>query len=275
MYALVLSPFVQLATGIGFGVLIGYLAYRAGALQRSGAWAAALVGGLIFGFGGIAWAVLLLTFFISSSALSRAYAERKNALSEKFSKGSRRDYGQVLANGGLGAVLACLHALFPDQIWLFIAFAGSMAAANADTWATELGVLSPVPARLITTGEVVERGASGGVTMLGYLAAFGGAALIGLVAGAFVFSENFLVLAAAVILAGLVGSTLDSFLGATVQGIYFCPVCQKETESHPLHRCGNKTSHLRGWMWLDNDWVNFISAVVGALVSAAFWKLFL
>lgn len=271
----VFPPSVQFGLGIGFGALIGYLAYRAGALHRSGAWAAAFVGGLVFGLGGIAWAALLLTFFISSSALSRAYAERKTTLSEKFSKGSRRDYGQVLANGGLGALLACLHALFPNQIWLFIAFAGSMAAVNADTWATELGVLSPVPARLITTGRVVERGASGGVTLLGYLAALGGAALIGLEAGAFVSSENFFTLAEIVILAGLVGSTFDSFLGATVQGIYFCPVCQKETESHPLHRCGNETSHLRGWSWLDNDWVNFISALVGALVSATIWELFL
>ncbi|HZD55745.1 MAG TPA: DUF92 domain-containing protein [Anaerolineales bacterium] len=266
---------MQFGLGLGLGALIAYLAYRAGALQRSGAWAAGLVGGLVFGLGGLPWAGLLVTFFISSSLLSRAYAQRKNTLSEKFSKGSRRDYGQVLANGGLGVLLACLHALFPDQIWVFVAFAGSMAAVNADTWATELGVLSPVPARLITTGRVVQRGASGGITLLGYLAALGGAVVIGLLAGAFVFSENFFTLAAVVILAGLVGSTFDSFLGATVQGIYFCPVCQKETESHPLHRCGNETSHLRGWKWLDNDWVNFLSALVGALVSFTIWKIFL
>jgi uncharacterized protein (TIGR00297 family) len=271
----VISPSVQFGIGIGFGALIGYLAYRAGALQRSGGWAAALVGGLVFGFGGIAWAVLLLTFFISSSALSRTYTQRKNTLGEKFSKGSRRDYAQVLANGGLGALLACLHALFPNQIWPFIAFAGSMAAVNADTWATELGVLSPVPPRLITTGSVVERGASGGVSLLGYLAALGGATLIGLAAGILVFSENFFTLVAIVMLAGLVGSTFDSFLGATVQGIYFCPACQKETESHPLHRCGNQTSQLRGWRWLNNDWVNFISALVGALLSATIWGLLL
>lgn len=271
----VLSSSVQFGLGLGLGALIAYLAYRAGALQRSGAWAAGLVGGLVFGLGGLPWAGLLVTFFISSSLLSRAYAQRKNTLSEKFSKGSRRDYGQVLANGGLGVLLACLHALFPDQIWVFVAFAGSMAAVNADTWATELGVLSPVPARLITTGRVVQRGASGGITLLGYLAALGGAVVIGLLAGAFVFSENFFTLAAVVILAGLVGSTFDSFLGATVQGIYFCPVCQKETESHPLHRCGNETSHLRGWKWLDNDWVNFLSALVGALVSFTIWKIFL
>ena len=65
-----------------------------------------LSGGLIFGLGGIPWAVLLLAFFISSSLLSRAFAASKFVLAEKFAKGSRRDYGQVLANGGLGALLA-------------------------------------------------------------------------------------------------------------------------------------------------------------------------
>ena len=57
-----------------------------------------------------------------------------------------------------------------------------MAAVNADTWATELGVLSRTPPRLITSGKVVERGTSGGVSLAGTLAALGGAAVIGLAA---------------------------------------------------------------------------------------------
>jgi len=61
----------QFIIGILLGALIGYGAYRAGALTPSGAWAAVLTGGLIFGLGGFSWAVLLLTFFISSSVLSR------------------------------------------------------------------------------------------------------------------------------------------------------------------------------------------------------------
>jgi uncharacterized membrane protein len=83
------------------------------ALSKSGAVAAALTGGLIFGLGGLAWASLLLTFFISSSALSAAFKGRKIALGEKFSKGSRRDMAQVLANGGLGALLVAGIWAFP------------------------------------------------------------------------------------------------------------------------------------------------------------------
>jgi uncharacterized membrane protein len=63
----------------------------------------------------------------------------------------------------------------------------------------------------------------------------------------------------------------DSWLGATVQAIYHCPSCQKETERHPTHTCGAETSHLRGRLWLTNDVVNFLASLVGALVSVGLW----
>jgi uncharacterized protein (TIGR00297 family) len=255
---------MQILLGLSLGVIIGIAAFRAGALSRSGAWMAALTGGLIFGLGGLPWAALLLTFFISSSALSRAFARRKESLGDTFAKSSQRDHGQVLANGGLGALLAVVHALAPESPWPWIAFTGAMAAVNADTWATELGVLSPFPPRLITNGKPVERGASGGVTLAGYLAVLGGSALIGL--GAIFFSPETSppLLMGSVMLAGLAGSTFDSFLGATVQAIYTCPSCRKETERYPRHRCGTETVIARGWPWMNNDMVNFACSLAGA-----------
>ena len=253
--------------GFIFGVIIGGAAWRVKALSTSGAMAAAVVGGLIFGFGGLAWAVQLLTFFISSSLLSRAFHSRKKALGEKFAKGSRRDWGQVAANGGLGAGLALLFGFFPENMGLFYAFVGAMAAVNADTWSTELGVLSPTPPRLITSGRVVERGASGGVTTTGTLSALGGAALLGFTGGIFVPLFSFFPLMISATLGGLMGGMFDSFLGATVQGIYYCPRCEKETEQHPIHHCGAETTHLRGWRWLNNDLVNLGASIAGALVT--------
>jgi uncharacterized protein (TIGR00297 family) len=243
-------------------------------LTANGALAAALVGGLIFGFGGLPWAVQLLTFFISSSLLSRAFHRRKADLGEKFAKGSRRDWGQVTANGGLGAALALLLAFNPDSPWLYYAFVGAMAAVNADTWSTELGVLSPTPPRLITTGRVVERGASGGITRTGTLAAAGGAALLGITGSLFVTLEFFFPLIASVTLGGVAGGMCDSLLGATVQGIYFCPQCEKETEQHPVHHCGTETVHLRGWRWLNNDLVNLAASIVGALITVGLMVIF-
>ncbi len=258
---------LPLLIGVLAGILIATLAWLAHALTASGAVAAALTGGLIFGLGGWGWAALLLAFFISSSGLSKAFSQRKAGVNEKFSKGSRRDWGQVLANGGLGALLAVAHALFPGQAWPWWAFAGAMAAVNADTWATELGVLSTQPPRRINTGKLVERGASGGITLLGTLASLAGAALIGLIAAIFTGGRTAWLFLVIVPLAGLAGSLFDSFLGATVQVIYRCPACDKETERHPRHVCGTETVRIRGWSWLNNDWVNFACSLAGAGIA--------
>ncbi len=263
---------MQIIIGSILGILIALLAWRAHALSRSGALAAAVTGGLIFGLGGLPWATLLLAFFISSSALSRAFAAKKSLLTEKFAKGSQRDWGQVVANGGLGAGLVIIHALFPEQIWPWFAFTGAMAAVNSDTWSTELGVLNPTPPRLISNWKLVDRGTSGGISRLGSLAAMGGALFIAILAG--IFSpqgpNSWVSFTSAVIsatLGGLGGAFFDSYLGATVQAIYWCPTCQKETERQPFHICGTQTSQIRGWNWMDNDVVNFACSITGTLLA--------
>src|SRR5574342_803486 len=141
---------MQILYGFILAILAAYLAHRAHSLNRSGAFAATLVGTTIFGIGGWQWAFLLLTFFITSSALSRAFKKRKQGLSEKFSKGHERDAGQVFGNGGLATLFVALHAFYPGSLVPWVGFAASLAAVNADTWATELGVLNPTPPRLIT-----------------------------------------------------------------------------------------------------------------------------
>ena len=262
---------MQLFLGIILGVIISLIAWRAGSLSNSGAVAAAITGGLIFGLGGLPWAALLLTFFISSSALSKLFEGRKQTLSDKFSKDDQRDWGQVLANDGLGTMLVLANLFTGGQIWLWIAYAGAMATVNADTWATELGVLSRRLPRLITTGQVVEAGTSGGISLLGTSATVAGAAVVGAVGAATFPRSGILSLILAASLGGVCGSLFDSWLGATVQAIYHCPSCQKETERHPIHTCGAETSHLRGRLWLTNDVVNFLASLVGALVSVGLW----
>ena len=260
---------MQILYGFLLAILIAYVAYRAHSLSRSGAIAAAVVGTITFGIGGWQWAVLLLAFFITSSGLSRAFKRRKAGLHEKFSKGDQRDAGQVFGNGGLATLFVALQAFYPDSILPWIGFAASLAAVNADTWATELGVLNPTPPRIITNlANRVEKGTSGGVSLFGTVASLLGSAVIALPAvflspsGA--LSTKYLLI---ITLAGLAGSLFDSLLGATVQAMYFCPRDQKETEKHPLHTCGTETVHLRGWKWLDNDWVNFACGVFGSFIA--------
>ena len=255
-----------LATGVAFA------AYRVHSLNKSGALAAALVGTIIFGMGGWQWAILLLTFFITSSGLSRAFKKRKQGLSEKFSKGSQRDAGQVFGNGGLATLFAALHAVYPESILPWIGFAASLAAVNADTWGTEVGVLNPTPPRMITDlRRRVEKGTSGGISLWGTFASLLGSSIIALPAvllssvGSLGISHFLLITAA-----GLTGSLFDSFLGATVQAMYYCPTDQKETEKHPIHTCGAQTIHIRGWEWLNNDWVNFACGAFGVMVALLF-----
>ena len=274
----------ELLGGFVFSAFIGAMGYRRGALSSSGVVGAIITGTLIFGLGGWEWGILLVAFFVSSSALSFYRAGEKQGLAEKFAKGHRRDLGQAMANGGITALLAVLSQLPPfpgggkGRVLWFVACAGAMAAVNADTWATELGVLNPRPPRLITTGQRVEVGTSGGVTWLGTVASLGGALLIGILGGlgSLVLSQGRTgagVLLLAATAGGLVGSLFDSVLGATIQAIYWCDTCQKETERQ-VHRCGTGTRLLRGWRWLGNDLVNLFASAVGALVAVGIgWVL--
>ena len=239
-------------------------AWRLRMLNGSGALAAALLGGLVFGVGGWPWAILLLTFFGSSSLLSRAFCGHKREVAAGFAKGGRRDWAQVAANGGLGALLILAAAFgWLDHEIAWLAYAGALSAVTADTWATELGVLSRQQPRLITSWKRVAPGSSGGISLLGITASLLGGALI---AGLAVLLGNpgGVLVFVAIAVAGLTGSLIDSLLGATIQTMYYCPSCQKETERHPTHSCGTATALKRGWPWLDNDWVNFFSSALSA-----------
>jgi uncharacterized protein (TIGR00297 family) len=271
---------MQPLLGFILAIIIAYLAYRAHSLNQSGAIAAVVVGTVIFGLGGLQWAILLLIFFITSSALSRLFKKRKQGLDEKFSKGHERDAGQVFGNGGLATAFVLVHAFWPESTVGWVGFAAALAAVNADTWATELGVLNPTPPRIITNlGKRVEKGTSGGISLFGTLASLAGSGIIGIFAYLFQPIPNLPGAALAfgdpwdekiffvVTFAGLAGSLFDSLLGATVQAMYYCPTDQKETEKHPLHTCGTQTVHIRGWKWLDNDWVNFACGAFGVVVA--------
>ena len=262
---------MQLLYGFLIAVIVSFLAHGAHSLNKSGAFAAATMGTITFGMGGWQWAILLITFFITSSVLSRAFKDRKQGLNEKFSKGYTRDAGQVFGNGGMATVFVLVHAFYPESTISWIGFAASFAAVNADTWATELGVLNPTPPRMITDlRKRVEKGTSGGVSLFGTFASLLGSAVIALLAVLLppthsLNTGHFLLITAS----GLAGSLFDSYLGATVQAMYFCPVDNKETEKHPLHTCGAETVHIRGWRWLNNDWVNFGCGAFGAVMALA------
>lgn len=275
---------LRLLIGFALAALIGWLGMKRGALSRSGAAGATLIGALTFGFGGPIWGVILIAFFLSSSLLSFIGREVKASLARETAKDSRRDLAQTLANGGLAALFATLAGIVTaDSRWYpicFLAFLGALSAATADTWATELGILSSQPPRMITTGQPASPGASGGVTPLGLSASLVGGAFLGVCAVLLLYltpnvrtqppaSYSWALLPALCALAGFVGAAFDSLLGATWQATYFCGPCAKTTE-RTLHHCGAATRLVRGVGWLDNDVVNIFATLAGAFVAVGF-----
>ena len=69
-------------------------------------------------------------------------------------------------------------------------------------------------------------------------------------------------------LAGVVGSAVDSLLGATVQAGFECPACRRPTE-RAVHACGTACRHVRGVRWMTNDTVNLLAVSAAAGLGAA------
>ena len=244
--------------GVVFSAAVAALAFRARALTRSGAWAAWAVGAVVFGIGGWTAAAALLSFFVSSSALSRWRRGQKEALG--YEKGGRRDAGQVLANGGVAAVcvLLTLFGFKQGTLWFLAALAG----ANADTWATEIGSALGGQPYDLRTGRKAPTGMSGAVSLPGTAAALAGAALIGLFAGG--FAQGAIVTAA-----GFGGALADSVLGATVQAQWRDPSQLDRLMEQPQMRRPE-----RGWRWVGNDAVNLLCTASAVLLAALLQKIY-
>lgn len=270
--------FLFLAAGLNAAVALVALSRRS--VSRSGAVAGFLVGSAILCAGGFfIWGMLML-FFVSASVISRVGATTKTKLASMHEKGGERDAVQVLANGGAGLVGSILFAVTGEPAFAAAA-AGGFAAANADTWASELGVLSPTPPHSIVTRKELPPGASGGVTRTGSLASVGGSALIAVwfavwvwvqqaagagVAGAAAGLSRPTLLLLIITAAGAVGSLIDSLLGATIQALYRT---EEGTLTERRAGDGGKNALVRGFRAITNDVVNFVSTAAAAAIAGA------
>jgi uncharacterized protein (TIGR00297 family) len=234
---------------VALGSAVAGFAYWRNALKLDGAVAATGIGAVVFARGGVRCAAALLAFFVSSSVLSRIGRSRKQGSELAQAKGARRDAWQVLANGGFATLSIAAGQRH--------AFVGALAAASADTWATELGLLARGQPRLITTLAPVPAGMSGGVTLEGLAASAAGALVVGLAAGR----------VRTALIAGVGGSLLDSVLGATAQAAYWCDACQQPSEA-PVHRCSARTRRVKGIEQVNNDVVNAAATFAGAVIGA-------
>lgn len=194
-------------------------------LTADGAVAAAIIGALVGWGAGLRGFSMLALFFVTGSLLTAWNHERP-----------LRNARQVLANGAWAAIGAAVIPWRPDLGWA--ALVGSLATAQADTWATEIGARSPHPPRLITSRLPVAAGTSGGVTPLGTRAGVAGAVALAGLGAVLGVPLRLAALGGAV---GVVGMLIDSVLGATLE---------------PKGR-------------LDNDGVNLAATSFGAVATIA------
>ena len=243
---------------------VGIISLRTKILDKTGVIAAIFVGGSILIFGGEKWFLLLLTFHFIAAYFTRYKHENKNKVETAEAKGGIRDWKNVLANGVTASVLAiCFRLTLLKQF--AASYLGVISISIADTLATELGLLSHNEPRLITNLQVkVKAGVSGGITLLGEIASLFGSFIISLIAiivnfgGLTIFQiliNSFLI--------GFLGCNLDSLLGATIQIVRKCKVCGKVTEKK-IH-CKQPAEYSKGIKFIDNNMVNFISTIFGAV----------
>jgi uncharacterized protein (TIGR00297 family) len=256
----------RLAAGFVIAAVIALAARRAGSLSTSGALAAIVIGSASIA-AGWTWGALLVLFFVASSLLSRAGGATKDRRTGGIiAKAGPRDATQVLANGAvfalcaLGAALGTLASTVP----LAAAAAGALAAATADTWATEIGTLLGGTPRAVLTWRPVPPGTSGGMSAAGTAAMVAGALCIAFAARALALTDAL----AAVTAGGCAGALADTLAGATLQECRWCDACALATERH-VHDCGAPTRRTGGLAAMDNDAVNLLATIVGATVAAA------
>lgn len=287
--------------------ILAVIAYKGKIVTKSGLVAAFFLGITVWLLTSWTWFLILLIFFVITAQFTHYKYKIKRQHGAAQEKGGARDWSHVLANGGLPLSIVLIGVLtilvfgqinaygrievgfgsmmIPASIIIaiaFVAFLGAVATATADTLATEIGLLNPLPPRLITNPrQVVPPGTSGGVSVAGELATVLGTLLIGGIAailaapfwinliGASLMPELAGIAPVTYVLVamggGIIGCTVDSVLGATIQGHWTCNVCEKLTEKKA--HCGEKSTYLRGNRFLDNHMVNLVSCLIGAFVA--------
>lgn len=225
-----------------FALVLGIGAYWAKAADSDAVLSETIICLLVILFGGLAWFLLLLAFYLLGGAFTRYGYAHKHRLGIAQSRGGRRGYKNVYSNSLVPLIMAICYGVYGSDFFVY-AFIGSVATANGDTLASEIGQTSRSKPRMITTLKETEPGVDGGVTPLGEAASLAGSLVIGLLATGTGMIGAVGIVAGSV--GGFLGTNFDSLLGATMQS--------------------------RGL--LSNNGVNLVATAFGALVGGAIWYI--
>lgn len=244
--------------------LILYFAYKARAITQDGIIAALLTAMTLYSFGGSWLGASLLAFFVSGSAVSRLNNAEKKEAEKSQEIGGTRNWKQVLCNSLPACILMWIFLWNPEQKLLLLAFAVFSSAA-ADTFASEIGMLSKGKVFNILNGKPVRRGLSGGVSWAGLGAGLLGSFLMSLFALPQFGWKGFLFVAGI----GFVSSLIDSIIGAAFQKKY----ADARGILQDRQNYANEKP-AQGLVYITNNTVNMLSlaftSIFGYLISFAF-----
>lgn len=262
-----MTPIANLLAGLALSLLVALPAWKKGSLSGTGALAAAALGTALFVCGGWRFFALLIAFFLSSALIGKLLprlgskaAETLAGVDRVIAKGGRRDHSQVFASGFIALAFAVLDFFFPGDLF-YAGFATAIAASTADTWASEIGPLSGKPPVLILSRRVVERGVSGGVSLLGFAASAAGALFIALLACALRAPAPAPIGLFLIVFAGAcLGSVVDSMIGELWQAKY------DDGGGLTEKRFGDSGERklVRGFHFMTNNLVNFLSVLLAS-----------
>ena len=207
---------------------------------------AALLGGLsgflVYTGGGYTGLALLVLFFVLGSGATGIGLKKKEQLGLAEADKGRRSAGQVVANGGVAAILGGLAWYYPEHAPILqLMMAGSLASATADTLSSELGTILGRRFYNVITLKKDTRGLNGVISVEGTLAGIAGAIII---AAVYAVGHGWNMEFLWIVLAGIIGNLADSLLGATAE-----------------------RRHLIG-----NNVVNFLTTAIGAAVCLLILK---
>ncbi|KAJ1735230.1 hypothetical protein LPJ61_000644 [Coemansia biformis] len=266
-------------------------------LSGSGAAAAAFVGLATASNDNVLFTAVLLSFFLTSTFWTKYQGRVKAKIDPEFVAASRRDWKQVLCNGGLGALISLIYQwhfdgrrpedmstaerrLMTVLVWGYVAF---YACCAADTWASEIGSLSSNWPVLITTLRPVPPGTNGGVSKLGMMSSFAGGAAVGLAADVAQWAQYLPAFRAGVLprvpyimvgsVFGVLGSALDSLLGATVQASYLVGKCAVSDLPAAKRRQLAEVKVICGRDLLSNNMVNAVASTCTVAIAVGLLSL--
>lgn len=247
-----------------------YFSYKKNILDKTGITASIIIGIMIFIGGGWKFIAIISSFYILGIATTNFRKSKKRINSITKEKSTTRSYTNVIANGGIASILAFASIMVESEL-LAIAFTGAILTATADTIATEIGLLSKsTPFLLLKPSKKCMKGESGGVTILGLTSSFISILIIGIISMVLgIINTQYQIIA--IIIGGYGGNLIDSIMGGTIQRIGKCTECGDITENSTHHN--KKVTIIRGNKNINNDVVNLIATIFGAMIATIFYLI--